>query len=451
MKGIINFSEIEFSQGKVLPSCVDVERDVLGEILSTGDIDTAHSLLLTSEAFYKLDHREIYEACLRLSQNFKIIDTVAIVQELHKVDKLEFCGSAYGITALTNNYTGAIKLERNCLLMREDYIRRSLIAMAPSFWRMAFDKTSDIFDVVDYIEMTFDSLVNQMSSGTHQTAATIAAKVILDIEQLMNHDVELTGVPTGYEMLTRATCGWQPTDLIILAARPSVGKTAFALNLARNAAKAGEDVGFFSLEMSNKQLVKRLLSTATKIRFDKINRGRMSLDEFQSLLINAGHEEFKNIVIDDSAGLNIFEFRSKARKMVKMGCKLIIVDYLQLMSGSGKEGNREGEISAISRGMKKTAKELNVPIIALSQLSRAIESRASGEPQLSDLRESGAIEQDADIVGFLTREDYQADMSDIQGDGKGFLKIKKHRNGPLIDIPFITRFQTQEWIEDQPF
>jgi len=444
----IKFSEIEFStNGRVMPEAIQVEKDVLGAIMvEPSCFDVAKQILSSSEAFYKLEHQKIFEAFENISARFQLPDLTATVHELKKMGDLDFCGGVYGIAQLTNAITGTLFLERDCLILREKFIRRSLIAMSATLFKFGFEDTTDTLDIVDYCQKQFDGLVNNISSGTGELASNIASKVILDIEQILHKEVEFTGIQCGFETIDKATCGWQPTDLIILAARPSVGKTAFALNVARNIAKLCNKVGLFSLEMGKKQLVKRLLSTSSQIRLDKINRARLSNEEFQSLLISSGHKEFENITIDDTAGINIFEFRSKARRMVKDGAKIIIVDYLQLMSGSGKEQNREAEISAISRGMKKTAKELNVPIISLSQLSRKIEDRAGKEPQLSDLRESGAIEQDADIVGFLMRDEAQ----NMETEVNGFLKIKKHRNGPLIDVPLKIKLDLQEWYEDSP-
>lgn len=454
MKGIVNFSEIEFTQnGKVPPSCVDIERDVLGAILlDPGSFELAHSYLQKSETFYKPEHIVIYESIIDIAGRFQKPDVIAVVQDLKKKEQLDFVGGPYSISQLTNGVIGSLNLERDCLLMREKYIRRSLIGLSASLFRLGFDETSDTLDIVDYAERVFDDMVHNMASEKYQTASFVASKVIDSVEQLMKREIDITGIPSGFETLDKATCGFQKTDLIIIAARPSVGKTAWALNVARNAAKAGKKIGFFSLEMSKKQLVERLISTSSGIRLDKIKRGRLDDHEFKKLLIHSGYPEFENMFIDDAAGINIFELRSKARRMLKDGCDMIIIDYLQLMSGAGKSGTREQEISGISQGLKKSAKEMDIPIIALSQLSRAVETRGGGDPKLSDLRESGAIEQDADLVGFLTREDYQQDTGNV-GDfsNKGFLKIKKHRNGPLVDIPFRTKFETQEWIEDNGF
>lgn len=448
----VEFSMIDLNNNfNKPPQLIEIEADILGIIMTEpNSFDIVDSILITSECFYDFRHKTIYEAMFDVSRKFDLCDITSVVQNLSQKGLLETIGGARFVSQLTNRVrTGILYLERDCLLLREKYMRRSLIAMGASFIKMGYDETEDTLDIIDYAENKFNDIVNNLDNNISKTASVVAAKVIIETESLMNKEISFTGIQSGYPTLDKVTCGWQPTDLIIIAARPSVGKTAFALNLAGMSAKLNNKVGFFSLEMSNAQLVKRLLSTFSKIDLNKINRGRLEQMEFEELLSVSGLKQFENILLDDSASLNIFEFRSKARKMVKHGCKMIIVDYLQLMSGTGKENNREQEISTISRGIKKTAKELNIPIILLSQLSRDIEKRERNEPKLSDLRESGAIEQDADIVAFLTREDYQQTNIN-ENSNKGWLKIKKHRNGSLADIPFITNFSTQQWTEDIP-
>jgi len=316
--------------------------------------------------------------------------------------------------------------------------------------------------LLDDSETKMFNITNNYLKKNYDDIGTVLAKTITRIDELRNKKEDISGVPSGFPTLDRVTYGWQPTDLIILAARPSVGKTAFALNLARNAAlhpTKPTAVGFFSLEMSSSQLVQRILSAESDILLEKISRGKLEDYEMQQLYSKGVNRLSQaNIFIDDTAALNIFEFRAKARRLVnKHNVGLIIIDYLQLMSGSGdRNTNREQEISTISRSLKALAKELQIPIIALSQLSRAVESRKESKvPQLSDLRESGAIEQDADMVMFIYRPEYYEINTNEMGDsnkGETHIRIAKHRNGSLENIKLkailsVQRFE--EWNDNE--
>ena len=315
--------------------------------------------------------------------------------------------------------------------------------------------------MLDEAESKLFEITNNHLKKNFDDLGTVLVKTIDRIEEMRRREDELTGVPSGFPKLDSITYGWQPTDLIILAARPSVGKTAFALNLARAAAMSSSKptpVGFFSLEMSSSQLVQRILSAESEIPLQKISRGRLEEYEMHQLL-NKGLNKLEKaqIFIDDSAALNIFELRAKCRRLKnKYNVGLIIIDYLQLMSGSSdRNSNREQEISKISRDLKGLAKELQVPIIALSQLSREVEKRKEGQkiPQLSDLRESGAIEQDADMVMFLYRPDYYEITQNEQGEstkGETYVKIAKHRNGSLETVKLMANLSIQKFVEDEP-
>ena len=308
----------------------------------------------------------------------------------------------------------------------------------------AYEDSTDVFDLLDDSETKMFNITNNYLKKNFEDIGSVLANTINKIDALRTKTDEISGVPSGFSNLDRITYGWQPTDLIILAARPAVGKTAFALNLARNAALHPTKpigVGFFSLEMSASQLVTRILSAESEILLEKISRGKLEDHEYAQLHAKGIKRlETAPLYIDDTAALNIFEFRAKARRLVnKHHVGLIIIDYLQLMSGSNdKGGNREQEISSISRNLKALAKELSVPIIALSQLSRAVETRKESKmPQLSDLRESGAIEQDADMVMFIYRPEYYQITQDDQGNdyrGLAQIIIAKHRNGSLEDV-----------------
>lgn len=442
--------------GKVPPQAIELEQAVLGGILlQKTAFETVAEVFPNEQVFYVDAHQRIFRACKNLSQNSIPIDILTVVEALKATDELETVGGPYAITKMTNAVVSTANIEAWSRIILQKFIQRELIRFSGELITDAYEDSTDVFDLLDKAEENFYRLTTGHIKSNYQTAATLYMKSINQIEQLRNNPQELSGVPTGYPALDRITHGWQPTDLIILAARPSVGKTAFALNLARNAAMhpfKPTAVGMFSLEMSAGQLFSRIQSAESKINLDRILRGRLDDGHMQTLYKLSDRIEKMQLFIDDSSALNIFELRAKARRMVgKHNVGLIIIDYLQLMSGvdDSKTGNREQEISKISRSLKSLAKELKVPIIALSQLSRIIESRKGGEPQLSDLRESGAIEQDADFVGFLTRPDYQKQEGDIDPSEKNDaeLKIKKNRNGVLESLAFKTDLGIQTWFD----
>lgn len=440
--------------GKVPPQAREIEEEVLGgAMLSKSALDTALELL-TDQAFYVDAHQRIFRAFVNLDHNQLPVDMLTVVQALKATEELDIVGGPWAVTKLTNIVSTTANAEAHCRIILQKFIQRELIRISGETIQEAYSDANDAFDLIDEHETKLLQLTQGFTKTDYKTSEVVAVAAMARIDHLIQHTEELSGVPTGFPYLNRITNGWQPTDLIILAARPSVGKTAFALNLARNAAidkVKPTPVAFFSLEMSSGQLANRILSAESQIHLEKISRGRLYGDEYDK--VYAANIRFGQmpIFIDDTASLSIIEFRSKARRLVsKHKVGLIIIDYLQLMSGSGS-GNREQEISHISRSLKALAKELQVPIIALSQLSRAVETRKdkAGEPVLSDLRESGAIEQDADLVMFLYRPDYGqlADEGDSTVKGEGFLKISKHRNGPLEKILFKTELSIQTWFD----
>ena len=343
----------------------------------------------------------------------------------------------------------------------QKFIQRELIRISGEIIADAYEDSTDVFDLLDDAESKLFEITNNHLRSAFEDINTVLVKTIQRIEDMRNRDEDITGVPSGFPSLDKLTYGWQPTDMIVLAARPSVGKTAFALNLARSAAlhpTKPTPIVFFSLEMSSSQLVQRILSAESEIWLEKITRGKLEEHEMKQLY-KRGIERLSNapIYIDDTAALNIFELRAKCRRLKnKHDIGLIIIDYLQLMSGGGdnKGGNREQEISKISRDLKGLAKELKVPIIALSQLSREVEKRKEGAkiPQLSDLRESGAIEQDADMVMFLYRPEYYDITANEMGEsnkGETYVKIAKHRNGSLDTIKLRALLHIQKFVEDE--
>jgi replicative DNA helicase len=446
----IDWSNLTF--GKVPPQAREIEGAVLGAIMIEKGAFDLVSEILKPESFYVDAHQRIFKACTSLSIRNNTIDVLTVVEELKTTEELEIVGGPYFVTKLTNDVMSSANIEIHSRIIQEKFLQRELIRISGETITEAFENSADAFDLIDKHETKLLTLTASLTKGDVQDSETLAVKAMEKIDYLMEHKEDLSGVTTGYPLLNRLTNGWQDTDLIIIAARPSVGKTAFALNLAINAATNKSAVGFFSLEMNAGQLVNRILSTVSRVPLEKIVRGRLNEQEYEKVFqanVAFGQMDF---YIDDTAGLNVMEFRSKARKLVsKKGVKLIVIDYLQLMSGMGN-GNREQEISTISRNIKVLAKDLKIPIIALSQMSRDIEKR-SGEPRLSDLRESGAIEQDADMVMFLYRPDYQQTDAEIDPSLKGdaFVKIAKHRNGGLEKLPFKTDLSIQTWFEPDQF
>lgn len=428
--------------GKIPPQAKEIEEAVLGAILIEARAFGIVSEILKAECFYIEAHKIIFEAMLSLNQKNMVIELMSTVQELHKMEQLEAVGGAFYVTKLTNSVVSTAALEQHARIVLEKFMMREIIRIGGEMVGMGYEDSADVFDVLDQTEKNVFAISNSFLKKDFEKLENVGAKVITRIDQLRNSDEKLSGVPSGFIDLDQIVHGWQNTDLIILAARPSVGKSAFALNLAVNACvKTG--VGFFSLEMGAEQLAQRILSAQSEVWMDKISQGKMT-DLDYSIIMSKGIKRLESlpIYIDDSSALNIFEFRAKARRMVsRHNIGLIIIDYLQLMSGlKDRNGNREQEISTISRNLKALAKDLNIPIIALSQLSRGVEQRGSQEPKLSDLRESGAIEQDADIVAFLYRPD-ENDKSQIE------LKVAKHRNGKLEKIRLKANLSIQKFYD----
>ena len=445
--------------GKVPPQAKELEEAVLGAImLEKSAFDTVVEIL-KPECFYLEGHQRIFRAMQGLAQKSQPIDILTVVEELKTREELEVIGGPYYVTKLTNAVVSSANIETHSRIILQKFIQRELIRISGEIIGDAYEDSTDVFDLLDDAESKLFEITNNHLRKNFDSIDTVLVKTIQRIEDLRHRQDELTGVPSGFKSLDNITYGWQPSDLIVLAARPSVGKTAFALNLARNAAlhpTKPTPVAFFSLEMSSAQLVQRILSAESEILMEKIARGKLEEHEMKQLYKKGIDKLAKApIFIDDTPALNIFELRAKCRRLKNkhnVGC--IIIDYLQLMSGAGenKNGNREQEISRISRDLKSLAKELQVPIIALSQLSRAVESRKEGEkiPQLSDLRESGAIEQDADMVMFLYRPEYYGITANENGDstkGETHVKIAKHRNGSLENIKLRAHLHIQKFTE----
>src|SRR4029078_1895341 len=397
-----------------------------------------------------------------LSNKSQPIDILTVVEELRSREELEMVGGPYYVTKLTNTVVSAANIGAHARIILQKFIQRELIRISGEIISDAYEDSTDVFDLLADRESKIFEITNNHLSKDYNSIDTILVNTIKRIEDLRQRNEDVTGVPSGFAGLDRITYGWQNTDLIILAARPAVGKTAFALNLARNAAlhpNKPTPVAMFSLEMSAGQLVQRILAAESEIWLEKIARGKLEEHEMKQLYAR-GIQRLAQapIFIDDTPALNIFELRAKCRRLKnKHNIGMVIIDYLQLMSGTGenRNSNREQEISNISRNLKALAKELSIPIIALSQLSREVEKRGAKDgtkmPQLSDLRESGAIEQDADLVMFLYRPEYYDITTNEMGEnnrGETHVRIAKHRNGSLETIKLRALLHIQKFVED---
>lgn len=445
--------------GKVPPQSKELEEAVLGAIMLEKNAFDVVVEILKPECFYVEANQRIFSAMMSLANKSMPIDLLTVVEELKFRMDLDIVGGAYYVARLTNAVVSSANIEAHSRIILQKFIQRELIRISSEIIGDAYEDSTDVFDLLDEAESRLFEITNNHLRKNFDSIDTVIINTIKKIDDMRNRQEDVTGVPSGYASLDQVTYGWQNSDLIILAARPSVGKTAFALNLARNAAlhpTKPTPVAFFSLEMSSGQLVQRILSAESEIWLEKIARGRMEEHEMQQLY-RKGIERLSKapIFIDDTAALNIFELRAKCRRLKsKHNVGLILIDYLQLMTGTGenRNSNREQEISTISRNLKGLAKELQVPIIALSQLSREVEKRKEGNkiPQLSDLRESGAIEQDADLVMFLYRPEYYDITSNEFGEsnkGDTFVRIAKHRNGSLENIKLKAMLHIQKFVE----
>lgn len=424
--------------GKVPPQATEIEKAILGAImLERNAIDVAAELL-KPESFYQDQHQRIYKAILSINSKNQPIDALTVVEAIRSANELEMVGGPYYVMSLTNYVVSSANIEAHCKIVKEKFIARECIRLSGSMIMQAYENGTDVFNLLSDHEFNIGQLTSGNMGKGPMPMDTALVHGIKRLEEIKEQKEVMTGIASGFAGIDHITNGWQNSDFIILAARPAVGKTAFAQNLARNAALdpfKPTPVLFFTLEMSSLQLTNRFMSSESEVWLEKISRGNMEEHDMKQLYQKGISKLAKApIWIDDTATLNILELRAKARRMkTKHNIGLIIIDYLQLMSGTG-QGNREQDISTISRGIKVLAKELNIPIIALSQLSRAVESRTGEKkmPQLSDLRESGAIEQDADMVMFIYRPEYYDENTNAHGEstkGETHIKIAKHRNG----------------------
>lgn len=429
--------------GKLQPQATDLEEAVLGAMMLEKEAVNTAIDILQPKSFYKESHQKIFEIIQDLFQKSEPIDILTITNALKQKGELEIVGGPYYITQLTNRVASAANIEFHARIIAQKYIQRELIRISTEIITDAYDETTDVFTLLDRAESGLFGVTEGNIRKNYDSMSTLIRSAIKQIEQAKGHEGNVIGVPSGFTDLDRMTSGWQPSDLIILAARPAMGKTAFALSLARNAAvDFQKPIAIFSLEMSSLQLVTRLISAESELSSGKLRSGNLRNDEIEQIHAKIGGLSEAPIFIDDTPGISVFELRAKARRLKSQhDIQLLVVDYLQLMTAGGegnKGGNREQEISTISRSLKSIAKELNIPVIALSQLSRAVESRGGDRrPQLSDLRESGSIEQDADMVMFINRPEYYGLTEDENGNstlGIANIIIAKHRNGAVGDV-----------------
>jgi replicative DNA helicase len=435
--------------GKLPPQAVDLEEAVLGAMMLEKEAVNDVIDILQPESFYKDNHQKIYAVIKDLFGRSEPIDILTVTSELRKRGELDVVGGAYYISKLTERVASSANIEFHARIISQKFIQRELIRVSSDIIKSSYDETSDVFDIMDKAEQALFEVAqgNIRKNFTDMTA--LMRETIKQIEAAKNKKDGLSGVPTGFTQLDRVTSGFQPSDLIILAARPGMGKTAFVLSMARNTAVDHKmPVAIFSLEMSAVQLVQRLISSETELPGDKLRKGTLEDYEWEQLNQKIGTLTNAPIFIDDTPALSIFELRAKCRRLKAMhDIQMVIIDYLQLMSGGSEaKGNREQEISNISRNLKVIAKELKIPVIALSQLSRAVETRGGDKkPQLSDLRESGAIEQDADMVMFIYRPEYYGFTDNPENGenlrGTGQVIIAKNRHGALetITLKFIDK------------
>lgn len=444
------FSNLEF--GKKPPQAIELEEAVLGAMMLEKDAITEITDVLRPESFYLPKHQIICAAIYELYGETEPVDILTVTQRLKKQGLLEEAGGAHYISQLTTNIASAANVEFHAKIVAQKFIQRELIRVSNIIVKDAYEETTDVFELLDKAEQNLFAIAEQNLSSSTKKMNDLWKKSIQQIQELRDKEDGLTGIPTGFSGFDRLTSGWQKSDLVILAARPGMGKTSFVLTVARNAAIDFDmPVAFFSLEMSAVQLTTRLISSEAELTSEKLRKGELEEHEWQQLHHKTKRLSEAKLFIDDSPALNIFELRAKCRRLkAQHDIQMVIIDYLQLMSGQGGNGkqfgNREQEISNISRGLKGIAKELSIPVIALSQLNRSVETRSGTKrPQLADLRESGAIEQDADMVIFLYRPEYYQfeefedgtptkDMAEIM--------VAKHRNGATADIKakFIGKF-----------
>jgi replicative DNA helicase len=427
--------------GKIPPQAVELEEAVLGAIMLEKDAILQIIDLLKPESFYKDEHQKIFQAIIDLTSSNRAIDLLTVTEELRKKKQLDEVGGPVYITQLTSQVASAAHVEFHARIVAQKHIQRELIRVSSEIQSRAFDASTDVDDLLDFSEAELFNIAQGNIKKESQKVNVLIKEAILQMEEASKRADSLIGIPSGFTKLDGLTNGWQNSDLVIIAARPSMGKTAFVLTMARNmAVEHNRSVAIFSLEMASLQLVNRLIVAETELPSNRIRNGKLADFEWEQLDYKIKNLVEAPIFIDDTPAISIFELRAKARRLKRQhNIDILIIDYLQLMTGTADtRGNREQEVSMISRSLKGIAKELNIPVIALSQLNRSVEIRSGNKrPQLSDLRESGAIEQDADMVMFIHRPEKYGLMEDENGNslrGLAEIILAKHRNGPIGDV-----------------
>lgn len=451
-KNEVSLDALGLEAGKVPPQALDVEEAVLGAMMIEPNCVPDVLESLTAGCFYKEAHRKIFAAISALTKDHEPVDIYTVAEALKRTGDLEEIGGPYHLSLLSSKVGAAAHVDYHVKILLQKYIQRELITISAEVQRDSFDDSIPVDDLLNNAQQKLFDLSERNMKRETLPVQDVLKDTVAEIEANQDRTDGLSGVPSGFTGIDKITLGWQESDLVIIAARPSMGKTAFVLTMARNMAVDHHiPVAFFSLEMSSKQLVKRLLVSETGLSSEKI-RGGKRLQDYELVQL---HERIKDLAaaplfIDDTPSISIYELRSKVRRLVRnAGVKLIIIDYLQLMTGPPElRGMREQEVSNISRSLKAIAKEMSIPVIALSQLSRDVEKRGGNKiPQLSDLRESGAIEQDADIVMFIHRPDYYGTEEEGAVPGQAQIIIAKHRNGSTDVVPMIFRKNEARFVD----
>ncbi|PKR77413.1 replicative DNA helicase [Halalkalibacillus sediminis] len=433
----------EFENDRTPPHNIEAEQSVLGAVFLEPNAIVSASEILEADDFYRISHQRLFETMVRLTDKGEPIDLVTITTELSDLQILDEVGGVSYLTDIANSVPTAANIEYYARIVQEKSMLRRIISAATNIVTNTYEESEEVEDVLDYAEKTMLDVSQSKTSSKFRNIKDVLINVYDNIEQLHHHDEDVTGVPTGYKDLDHITSGFQKNDLIIIAARPSVGKTAFALNISQNVAvNAQENVAIFSLEMGAEQLVMRMLCAEGNIDAQRLRTGSLQSEDWGKLTMAMGSLSDAGIFIDDTPGVKVNEIRSKCRRLKQeQGIGMVMIDYLQLIQGSGNSReNRQQEVSEISRQLKALARELEVPVVALSQLSRGVEQRQDKRPMMSDLRESGSIEQDADIIGFLYRDDYYDDESENENIIE--IIIAKQRNGPIgtVELAFVKEY-----------
>jgi len=439
-------NETDLSSHKLPPQNLEAEQSVLGGILIENEAINRVMEILDPDDFYRDAHRKIFNALINLSERDEPADLITLTNELRKIDQLDSIGGASYLASLIDSVPTAANIEYYAKIVKEKSILRKLIQTSTEIITQSYEDRGDVEVFLDEAERAIFDISEKRVRPSFFSIRDVVKESFKTIERLFQKKELVTGVPSGFKELDRMTAGFQPSDLIIIAGRPSMGKTAFCLNVAQYAAVENKiPVAVFSLEMSKEQLVIRMLCSEAHVEGTRLRTGFLNESDWPKLTIAAGNLSEAPIYIDDSAALSVLELRAKARRLKsERGLGMLIIDYLQLMKGRARVESRQQEISEISRSLKALAKELNIPVIAVSQLSRKTEERTGNRPQLSDLRESGAIEQDADLILFIYRDEVYNRAEDNPNRGKAEVIIGKQRNGPIgkIEMAFLDKFTT---------